>query len=138
MISVLYHLSNPQKLKMSITNAQFAKLADYYGFDILEARKILSLLTPKRGRPDGPDGEKKFAKPKKVEKPKKAEKPKRGPTGYHLFLKNYHPIAKATMQSNLATGEKLKPGDVVKMVSAEWKTLSEYKRDAWNKKAAAV
>jgi hypothetical protein len=123
---------------MSITNAQFAKLADYYGFDIIEARKILDLLKPKQKRPDGPDGEKKVAKLKKAENPKKAEKPKRGPTGYQMFLKYYHPIAKVKMQSNLASGEKLTNGIVVKHVSSEWKVLSESKRDAWKKKAAAM
>ena len=106
---------------MSITNAQFAKLADYYGFDIVEARKILDLLKPKSG------GEKKVtAKPKVTEKPKVTQK--RGATGYQAFLKYYHPIAKAKMQSNIATGEKLAPSAVVNHISSEWKVLSESKR----------
>ena len=73
---------------MSITCAKLAKLADYYGFDLDEAREYIGLPpSGKRGRPIGsgscekkPKVEKPKVEKSKVEKPKieksKVEKPK--------------------------------------------------------------
>ena len=148
---------------MSITSAQFAKLSDYYGFDLAEAREFLGLpAKSKQGRPSSTSNENKSVpKPKavkpKAEKPKAAkpkavkpkaakpkavkpkdsgEKRKRGPTGYQMFLKDYHPVAKAKMQAKLKSGEKLSGGDVLKAVGAEWRELSDSGRASWNAIAA--
>jgi len=127
---------------MSITSAQFAKLADYYGFDISEARQFLGQSVPIKRvtekkttvKPKPPA--KPSEKTKKTEKTEKVIKQKRGPTGYNLFLKDYHPLAKAKLQAKLSSGEKLAAGNVIKAVAAEWKALSDSKRASWNKKAS--
>ena len=136
---------------MSITVAKLAMLAEYYGFDLNEAREYIGLpASNKRGRPAG--NEKKPTVPEKKptveKKPKVEKKPttksendekrKRPPTGYQLFLKDYHPIMSAKLKANIKSGEKLTAGAVLSGVGAEWKALSDNKRAAWNKKAAAM
>lgn len=121
---------------MSITAAKLAILADYYGFDLNDARVKIGLPPTKGGRTTCDS--KKISSPKPKQHAVKSEKPKRGPTGYHLFLKDYHPVMKAKMQANLKSGEKLSASAVRSAVGAEWKALSDGKRETWNKKAKGV
>ena len=122
---------------MSITCAKLAKLADYYGFDLDEAREYIGLPpTGKRGRPIGSVSSEK--KPKvekpKVEKPKKVEKlnSKSSLSGYQLFLKEYQPILTAKHKANLKPGEKLNISNILNGVTCEWNALSDNKRKLWN------
>ena len=130
---------------MSITCAKLAKLADYYGFDVDEAREYIGLPpSGKRGRPigSGTSQKPKVEKPKvekpKVEKPKvekpKVEKPKTKQyiSGYQLFLKEYQPILTAKHKAKLKPGEKLNISDILNGVTSEWNALSENRQKLWN------
>lgn len=121
---------------MSISVAKLAILADYYGFDLNEARIKIGLPPTKNYRNTLQSNKSSSSTAKKTITT--SEKSKRGPNGYHLFLKDNHPLIKAKMLSNLKSGEKLSPSSVRNAVSTEWKALSDTKREYWNKKAASM
>ena len=132
---------------MSITCAKLAKLADYYGFDLDEAREYIGLPpSGKRGRPIGSGScekkpkiekakvEKVKVEKAKVEKPKKVEKAnKSNLPGYQLFLKEYQPILTAKHKAKLKPGQKLNIADILDGVTSEWNALSENKQKLWTK-----
>ena len=130
--SVDAHVSNSLRatsvLVMSITVAQLAKLSDYYGFDLDEARQYIGLgPAKKRGRPasDSSPLKPKAEKPK-AEKPKAAKpnadkhkatktkatktKPKAekrsGTTGYLLFMKENKDLIAEQIRNETKSGEK--------------------------------
>ena len=126
---------------MSITCAKLAKLADYYGFDLDEAREYIGLPpSGKRGRPkvEKSKVEKSKVEKSKVEKSKveksKVEKPKTKQyiSGYQLFLKEYQPILTAKHKAKLKPGEKLNITDILNGVTYEWNALSENRQKLWN------
>lgn len=124
---------------MSITIAQLNSLADYFGFNINEARDFLAHSQLKRGRTNTSITEKVKISDKYKEKISVAsvKANKRGPTGYHLFVKDYSPVITAKLKANLRSGEKLSPGTTLSAVGAEWRALSDRKRESWNMKAAS-
>jgi hypothetical protein len=132
-------------LVMSITVAQLAKLSDYYGFDLDEARQYIGLGPAKRrGRPASdsspqkPKAEKPKATKTKAEKPKatkpkpKAEK-RSGTTGYLLFMKENKDLIAEQIRNETKSGEK--PQNLLSAVANSWKMASDDVRNAYNRKA---
>ena len=123
---------------MSITVAQLAKLSDYYGFDLDEAREYIGLGPAKRrGRPASDSSP---PKPK-AEKPKpKAEKPKTekrsGTTGYLLFMKENKDRIAEQIRNETRPGEKSQ--NLLSAVANNWKMLPDDVRSAYNRKALRV
>ena len=108
-------------------------LAAKYGFDEEEASRFLELDSVKIARKRGPSPKKADEKPsgkaKKMTKSKKEdeEKPKakRAPTGYLLYSKDARQEVKEELLARLGEDEKLKPQDVVTVLAAKWKNLSD-------------
>lgn len=116
-----------------------AALAAKYGFDAEEAERELNLGEMKIQRKRGPVSKKSVAKTEK--KAKKAakvvdpDKPKKRLTGYLLFSKEMRPEVKATLEEELAEGEKLQSKTVVAALAAAWKELSAEEQAEWKEKA---
>ena len=142
--SVDAHVSNSLRATtlqvMSITVAQLAKLSDYYGFDLDEARQYIGLgPAKKRGRPasDSSPLKPKAEKPKATKPKPKAEKPKAEKksrtTGYLLYMKENKDLIAEQIRNETKSGEK--PQNILSAVANSWKIASDDVRNAYNRKA---
>ena len=59
----------------------------------------------------------------------------RGPSGYNLYMAANCTKVNENLKSHLKKGEKLKPGAAVRVISQQWKSLSDNQRTVWNNKA---
>ena len=108
-----------------------AILATKHGFDVDDAMRELNLGDLKVVRKAVSS---KTAKSKSDNSGDDKPKTKRGPTGYLLYASSIRPETKAEMQE--AAGEaKVKPQEVVTVIAAKWKALSDGEKAEWVAKA---
>ena len=118
---------------MSISIKQLQQLADYFHFDINEARAVIGMELKKRAASASPPSSARSSMVSGHYQPRsstgtKAKKPaetkesteakKRGPSGYNLFVSG--------------------SGLGIQKAGPAWKALSEAERAKWNAKAKAA
>jgi len=137
---------------MSISSAKLAILADYYGFDLHEAREYIGLpplktggrteftvapvITEKKARTCSLCGEKghnkitctKNAKPNH-ENPIVAKSKN---NGFKNYVKAKKDKVTKELQSNATNGKKVTNEIIIKMLEFDWKALSDNSRQKWN------
>jgi len=99
-----------------------------------------AVASPPKGRPGAPLKTNKAASKKagsKKEAPS-GEKKKRKPSGYILFVSAAQRMIKAEGKDVDFDGSKMKPKDLMRVVAASWKALSQEQRDDWNERARAA
>ncbi len=99
-----------------------------------------AVASPPKVRPGSPLKANKAASKKagsKKEAPS-GEKKKRKPSGYILFVSAAQKTIKAEGQDVDSDGNKMKPKDLMRVVAASWKALSQEQRDDWNERARAA
>lgn len=118
-----------------------AALSERYGFNLDDANRFLSesdlKIVRKRGGSVNSDTSE--VKPKSKGKGKTSptpDKPKRAKTGYLMFCDENRSVIKEQLVDE--GSEKPKPQDVIKVLAARWKELSEDERVQWQTKAKAL
>ena len=127
-------------LTTRVLDHAIASLAKEFKFSERKARLFLKLpveISQKEETAAKNAIAKKPVEKKPVEKKTVEKKPaSRGPTGYHLFLKDQAPKSKLSLEHKLKKGEKLERGAIVRDVGAKWKELTDSQKLIWNQKAA--
>ena len=118
-----------------------AALSERYGFNLDDANRFLSesdiKIVRKRGGSVNSDTSEVKPNSKGTGKTSPTpDKPKRAKTGYLMFCDENRSVIKEQLVDE--GSEKPKPQDVIKVLAARWKELSEDERVQWQTKAKAL